>query len=117
MTRFTILLEQLRERVHGPQQAVGRQIFENYGADITTAREGDLRAGVDDGRQRHKVKLKWDDRNYSFSCSCGTHESRVCEHVWAAVLTANEDEVFTNNRIAYANAYGDEGGYYDGRGY
>jgi superfamily II DNA or RNA helicase len=117
MTRFTLFLEQLRERVHGPQEAVGRQIFENYGVDITTAREGDLRAGVDDGRQRYKVKLKWDDRGYSFSCSCGTHESRVCEHLWAAVLTANEEEVFANHRGAYATTYGDEGVYYDARGY
>jgi superfamily II DNA or RNA helicase len=118
MTRFTLLLEQLRAQVHAPQEAGGRRLFENYKASVTTAYEGDLRAGVDDGNNRFKVKVAWDDRGYRFACSCGTHETRVCEHVWAAALTANDEEHFAATRTgAYVGTANDREFYYDSSGY
>jgi hypothetical protein len=96
MTRFGILLEEMKEKVHRVQDALGRKLFENYKADIINAWEGEIRAAVDDDRRRFKVKVSWNAGGFSFTCACGTDASRVCEHVWAAVLTAREDGYFGN---------------------
>jgi superfamily II DNA or RNA helicase len=96
MIRFPLVLDQLREKIHAPQEAVGRQLFENRRAQIFNAHEGQILAAVDDTNNlRYKVKLTWDDKGYRFTCSCGTFESRVCEHVWAVALTADQDGHFT----------------------
>lgn len=99
MLKFPLLIDELREKIHAPQEALGRQLFDNRHADVLTAYEGEIRGAADDNGMRYKVKIAWDDRGYRFTCSCGTHESRVCEHVWAVALTAQED------------------GWFEGRGY
>jgi hypothetical protein len=101
MGRFGLLSDELKQKVSPPQKARGRRLFEDFSVDVTKAREGELRAGVDDGRQRYKVKVTWDHAGYEFTCSCG-RDSDVCEHVYAAVLTAREDGYFDN-----ANGYDD----------
>ena len=100
MVSFALLLEELRDKVHGPQEALGRQLFEQRRAEIINAWDGELRAGVEENRLRYKVKLSWDDHGYRFTCSCGTDASRICEHVWAAVLTAREDGWFNGRTKA-----------------
>ncbi|HEY7116632.1 MAG TPA: SNF2-related protein, partial [Tepidisphaeraceae bacterium] len=112
MVRFAVLLEELRQQVKPLQESRGRELYEDYKANITTAYEGDVRAGVDDGRTRYKVKLGWDDRGYRFSCSCGAAADHVCEHMWATVLTAQEDGWFAGagGYGGYEEDYDDEYG-------
>jgi len=94
MVRFSALMEELRQKVKPLEEARGRQFFEEFKANVTTAYDGEVRAGVNDGRQRYKVRLGWNGQGYSFSCSCGAGPDQVCEHVWATVLTASEDGYF-----------------------
>jgi superfamily II DNA or RNA helicase len=99
MLKFPLLVEELRDKVHAPQEALGRQLFEKRRADVRTAYDGEIRGGIDDDGRRYKVKITWDDRGWHATCSCGTAEPRICEHMWATLLTAQED------------------GWFEGRGY
>src|SRR4051812_20983301 len=94
MVQFSFLLDELDADVEPVPRSKGEMLFEEGFADIIDARPGLLRAAVDGARHRYKVKIDWGDEGYTLSCSCGTASDRVCEHVWAAVLTASKDGWF-----------------------
>jgi superfamily II DNA or RNA helicase len=108
MLKFPLLLDELRDKIHAPQEALGRQLFDNRRADVLTAYDGEIRAGVDDKDHRYKVKVKWDDHGWHAACSCGTHESRICEHTWATVLTAHQDGWFEGRGYDHGDAGGSD---------
>jgi superfamily II DNA or RNA helicase len=94
MVQFSFLLEELDADVAPAPRSKGEMLFEEGLADVIDARPGLLRAAVDGGRNRYKVRIDWGDDGYTLSCSCGTPSDRVCEHIWASVLTASEDGWF-----------------------
>src|SRR5258706_10231 len=99
MVQFDFLYDELDADVSPSQRARGEELFQEGYADIIDARPGLLRAAVDTERHRYKVKIDWGDQGYTLSCSCGTRSDRVCEHIWAAVLTAFEDGYFGDIEI------------------
>jgi superfamily II DNA or RNA helicase len=91
MGRFGLLADELKVKVRPQVEEFGRALFEEGGAEVTSAHEGELRAGIDDGKRRYKVKVTWGPAGYNLSCSCGAAEGHVCPHVWAAILEAREE--------------------------
>src|SRR6266536_5843721 len=94
MVQFSFLLEELDAAVADAERSKGEMLFEEGFADVIDARPGLLRAAVEGGRHRYKVKIDWGVEGYTYTCSCGTPINRICEHIWAAVLTASEDGWF-----------------------
>src|SRR5206468_2684522 len=99
------LVNDFAERVHRVQEALGERLFDEGRADIIDARDGLLRAAVDSDGLRYKVKVTWDTIGQSFACSCGTDVSRICEHVWAAVITAEADGYYDANQYDRYGSY------------
>jgi len=52
-----------------------KQLFDNNRVDILSAYDGEIRAGVEDNGLRYKVKIRWDDRAWSATCSCGIYSA------------------------------------------
>src|SRR5258706_3403009 len=94
MVQFDFLYEELDAVVAPSERSRGEELFDQSYADIIDGRPGRLRAAVDNQRHRYKVKIDWGDEGYTHTCSCGPSNNRVCEHIWASVLTAFEDGWF-----------------------
>src|SRR5688572_235238 len=103
MGRFGLLADELKLKVRPQVEESGRALFEDGAAEVTSAYEGDLRAGVDEGKRRYKVKVTWTREGYTLSCSCGAAEGHVCPHVWAAILEAREEGWLDDGSRDYGN--------------
>ena len=91
MVHFETVMEELGEQIDDKQQNAAERLCDEGWVDIIDAREGLLKAGVEEGAYRYKVVLTWSKRSYSFQCTCGMDSSYVCPHVWATIVTAHED--------------------------
>ena len=91
LVRFEQVVSDAEARMLPTLRKKGDEIFHDGALDLIDVKPGALRAGVEDGGRRYKVKVWWDDQTSGCTCSCGAAPNVVCEHVWATMLEAEED--------------------------
>lgn len=90
--RFDEVKKLIGGRITAAQEAIAESYDLAGAVEITGARDGYLSAVVGTGHRTNATKITWFNSGYTATCSCTL--SGICEHVWATLITAEEDGYF-----------------------
>jgi len=92
MMRFDEVKKLIGTRITTDEENIA-EAYDLAGAvEITGARDGYLSGIVGSGHRTYSTKITWFNSGYTAVCNC--NRSGICEHIWATLITAEEDGYF-----------------------
>lgn len=86
------LIDRFAKPISEARQARGRSLFHGGAVEIAQTQNASLLANVTDD-QSYTTTLNWESPDLNYSCTCGRAEHAPCEHVVAAALAADAEEL------------------------